>query len=144
MRKQLLIAACAACLLPAAALSLPAAARAAAAEASPFDGTWKATDGHTVTYKIDGAWVDMKDSRGPSYEAAINGKAAPVKDDPAGRSVEVMLISSHTLEEVYTKGGNVAGMTKASVTPDGKTMDVTERDALTHKTSNWTATKEKK
>ena len=119
------------------------------AGSSPISGSWRMSkmeslsdNGITVTYKVSGDEVTMSNPTGQTYTAKLNGTDAPMKGDPGITSVSVKMIGKNTLEETDKRDGKVIGIFKATVQPDGKTIDASYDDKLSGRTNKWTMTKQ--
>ncbi len=119
------------------------------AGSSPISGSWRMSkmeslsdNGITVTYKVSGDEVTMSNPTGQTYTAKLNGTDAPMKGDPGITSVSVKMIGKNTLEETDKRDGKVIGIFKATVQPDGKTIDASYDDKLSGRSNKWTMTKQ--
>jgi hypothetical protein len=91
-------------------------------------GAWRTTSYQSATdstllttYKVDGNTVTMKDMRGESYTATLDGKPAPYKGDP-GTDMVTVKMDGKTMVETFMFGGKVTSIAKTTISPDGKTM----------------------
>ncbi len=113
-----------------------------------MSGSWRAqkadklTDnGLKVTYKSEGATMNMSTPTGESYSAKTDGTDAPYKGDPGTSSVSVK-VRKNTLEETYKRDGKVIGMTKMEVDAKGTSAKVDWIDNLTRTNGNYTMVKQ--
>jgi hypothetical protein len=114
---------------------------AAPAGAHALSGSWKmdkydnvSDEGTTVTYKLDGDTLHMTAPTGQSFDAKLDGTAAPVKGDIGGTIASVTKTGDNAYREVDKQDGKVVGTT--DMTLDGDTMHVVshnERDGSTMK-----------
>jgi hypothetical protein len=119
------------------------------AGASPISGSWRTSkmenmsdNAITVTYKVSSDEISMTNPTGQSYTAKLNGTDAPMKGDPGTTSVSVRMIGKNTLEETDKRDGKVIGIFKATVQPDGKTIDAVYNDKLQGRETKWTMIKQ--
>ncbi len=113
-----------------------------------MSGSWRAqkadkrTDnGMIVTYKSDGAVMNMSTPTGESYSAKTDGTDSPYKGDPGTTSVSVK-VKKNSLEETYKRDGKVIGMSKMDVDAKGKSAKVDWIDQLTKTNGNYQMTKQ--
>jgi hypothetical protein len=128
------------------ALALLFCANSLAQQANPFNGTWKMNlakgriepgpgPANPITTKIEltpgGMNIIMVSSDSPNEPqrqtirpAVLDGKDHPVTGPDASiyDTMAVPQIDSHTLKEVYKKGGVVVRMGRRVISADGKTM----------------------
>jgi hypothetical protein len=121
----------------------------APAGANAISGSWRTTkienfsdNGLTWTYKISGDELTMTNPTGQTYTAKLNGTEAPMKGDPGVSSVSVMMKGKETLEETDKRDGKVIGISKNTISSDGKTMKIVYEDKLHGTTMNFVATKQ--
>ena len=114
----------------------------AAGAVKAFNGTWKG-NGETITYEAHQTYMDMKDSNGTSYVAEYGGSKTALNGDKNGTQVALTRLAERTIEEMYTRKGQLVRVVKETVAPDGKTMTFAEADLSTGKTDHWTATKKR-
>jgi hypothetical protein len=109
-------------------------------------GTWKmnvaqskfspgpAPKSSTVTFKATGPGVSaVIDGVGPDgtkvhweYTANFDGKPYPVKGNPDGDMVVATRVNPTTIETAYTLKGKPTLVVRRTVSPDGKTLTVTQ------------------
>ena len=121
----------------------------APAAGNKVSGTWQArklenaSENMTkVTYKASEDGLAMSDPLGDSYDAKFDGKDYPYKGDPGTSSVSLKKIDANTVEETDKRNGKVIGVSRMTVSADGKTMKIAVEDKLRNQSSNWTAEKE--
>jgi hypothetical protein len=95
-----------------------------------------------VTYKVSGNEITMTNPTGQTYTAKLDGSDAPMKGDPGITSVSVKMVGKNTLEETDKRDGKVIGVFKATVQPDGKTMNAAYDDKQSGRTVKFTMTKQ--
>jgi hypothetical protein len=116
---------------------------------SPISGSWRMSkmeslsdNGITVTYKVSGDEITMTNPTGQSYTAKLNGADAPMKGDPGITTVSVKMIGKNILEETDKRDGKVIGVFRATVRPDGKTIDASYDSREYGRTTKWTMAKQ--
>lgn len=121
----------------------------AAAGAHRASGGWRAaklaqtTDAAlTTTYQVDGRTVRSTTPLGDDYEARIGGPAVPIKGDPSGLMVRVTQPGPRMLEETYIRKGETQGVTRLTVSADGRTATFRTTNARTGAVTTGTATKQ--
>jgi hypothetical protein len=112
-------------------------------------GSWRTTkieslsdNGLTTTYKVEGDNLTMSSPTGQGYTAKLDGTDAPYKGDPGTTSVSVKSVGKNTIEETDKRDGKVIGVSKMTVSADGKTMNIEYTDKLHGTSSKITATKQ--
>jgi hypothetical protein len=112
-------------------------------------GSWRTVkfenfsdNGITTTYKVDGDMLNMSSPTGQSYSAKMDGTDAPYKGDPGTTSVSVKRLSRNVIEETDKRDGKVIGVTRITVSPNGKTMTFAITDKLRGTTSRFVADKQ--
>ena len=113
-----------------------------------MSGSWKAIkadkisdNGLLVTYKSEGATMNMSTPTGKSYTAKTDGTDAPFKGDPGTTTVAVK-IRKNTLEETYKRDGKAIGMTRMEVEASGKKAKVDWINNLTRTNGNYVMVKQ--
>ena len=113
-----------------------------------MSGSWRAqkadkiTDnGLIVTYKSEGAMMNMSTPTGESYSAKMDGTEAPYKGDPGTTSVTVK-VRKNTLEENYKRDGKAIGMSRMEIDKTGKQAKVDWIDHLTKTNGNYMTVKQ--
>ncbi len=119
------------------------------AGSAPVSGSWRmakmenmSENATMVTYKVSGNEITMTNPTGQTYTAKLDGSDAPMKGDPGITSVSVKMVGKNTLEETDKRDGKVIGVFKATVQPDGKTMNAAYDDKLQGRTVKFTMTKQ--
>ena len=106
------------------------------AGANMISGSWRTEKADnpagvlTWTYKVTGDEITMTNLTGQSYTAKLDGTDAPYKGDPGTTSVSVKMHGKDMLEETVKRDGKVIGISKMTVSPDGKTMKLAYEDKL--------------
>jgi hypothetical protein len=107
----------------------------AAADVHAISGSWQAQkikfnseNGAMVTYHSTGKGLRVSSPGGEGYDAKFDGKEYPVQGDPVHSTVSLRKINDHTIVETDRQDGRVHYILRMSVSPDGKTMKVTEID----------------
>jgi hypothetical protein len=102
-----------------------------------ISGSWRTSkvenvsdNGLLVTFKLEGDTLNMSSPIGQSYSAKLDGTDAPYKGDPGTTSVSVKRIDKNTIEETDKRDGKVIGVSRMTVSPDGKTMTAVWTDKL--------------
>jgi len=95
-----------------------------------------------VTFKLDGDTFSMSNPTGQSYTAKLDGTEAPYKGDPGTTSVSVKRLGKNAIEETDKREGKVIAVSRITVAPHGKTMNVTFIDKLRGTTSEFPAVKQ--
>lgn len=110
-------------------------------------GNWvaaKLTDSENdllTTYKTVGDEISMSDPTGDSYTAKFDGHDYPYKGGYLNYTVSLKRINSRTFEETDKRDGKVVGISKITVLPDGKTMNIVSHDPRDDRTTTAIATK---
>jgi hypothetical protein len=102
---------------------------------SPISGSWQAEkvkgtseSGLTVTYHSTSDGLQASNPNGEGYSAKFDGKEYPIQGDPAHDTVALRRINANTIVETDKQEGAVHYMLRMTVSPDGKSMQVTETD----------------
>ena len=110
-------------------------------------GTWRITkvqesdNGLTTTYKTTGDELSMSSATG-SYTAKLDGKDYPATGAYTYNFVSLKRIDAHTIEETDKRDGTVVGVSKMTVSSDGKKMTVVSTNKLTDRTTTSVAEKQ--
>lgn len=81
-------------------------------------------------------------SNGQSYAAKFDGKQYPVKGDPGHTMVTLKKVDEHTVMETDYRKGKVTDEIRLAAAPDGKTLDVTDKDMVHGQTMSVTLDKQ--
>jgi hypothetical protein len=84
----------------------------------------------TWTFKVNGNELTMTNLTGQSYTAKLDGTDAPYKGDLGITSASVKMLDKDTLEETDKRDGKIIGITKSTVSADGKTLKIVYEDKL--------------
>jgi hypothetical protein len=116
----------------------------APAGAHALSGSWKmdkydnvSDEGLTVTYKLDGDTLHMTSPGGLSYDAKLDGTAAPIKGDIGGTTASVKKTGDNVYQETDTLHGKVVSVTDMTV--DGAKLHVVSQDKRNGSTSKYDA-----
>jgi hypothetical protein len=108
-----------------------------------ISGSWKAEKlanlsdvGATVTYKMTGDGLQMN-WNGQSYDAKFDGKQYLTANDPGKTWVSLKRVSDNTIEETDTRDGHVVDVYRMTVSADGKTMTVVDKDVRRGTTTEY-------
>ena len=117
--------------------------------ASPLSGSWRTTklenlseNAITWTYKVSGDELTMTSPTGQTFTAKMDGTEAPMKGDPGISTVSVKKIGSNTIEQTSKRDGKVIDISKSTVAPDGKTMNIVDEEKLHGTSMKYSAMKQ--
>ena len=96
----------------------------------------------SFTFKSDGDQFSMTDPTGDSYTAKFDGNDYPYKSYGAN-GVSLKKVDAHTIEETDKRDGKVVGVSKMTVSADGKTITIVAHDPQRDTSSTFIATKKK-
>ena len=118
----------------------------APAKGNKVAGTWKAQKLEsasesvtTFTFKTTDAGLQMTDPTGDAYTAKLDGKKYPYKGDPGVTHVVLKKLGDDSFEETDLRKGKVVNVSRFTLGPDGKTLQVEFDDKLHHSKGTWTA-----
>ena len=74
---------------------------------------------------------------GASYDAKFDGKQVLTKNDPGKTMVSLKRISDHVIEETDTRDGKVTDITLMTVSADGASMTVVDKDMINDMTTSF-------
>jgi hypothetical protein len=121
----------------------------APAGAHAISGAWRtskvntvSSNGLTVTYKGTADGLMMSDPNGNSYDAKFDGKDYPINGDPGHTMVSLKKIGSDTIEETDKREGKVVGISRITVSKDGKSIHVDFTDKQHGTTTTFTMEKQ--
>jgi hypothetical protein len=140
MRKRLLVVAVAVC-------SVLLLSGSAALAADNWLGTWKlnvagsnfvpgpAPKSESLTWEASGGGIKLTSkevdgagkSRAGTYTAKFDGKDTPWKGNPDADTASPKRIDDNSYENTWKKGGKVTINAKVVVSPDGKTLTITQK-----------------
>lgn len=96
----------------------------------------------TVTFTAADDGLSMTDPTGDSYSAKFDGKDSPYKGDPGITSVSLKRIDANTIEETDKRNGKAISVTRMTVSADGQTIALDNKDLLRGTTSKFTGKKQ--
>lgn len=94
-----------------------------------------------VTYEMTDEHFAMK-ANGQSYNAKFDGKEYPVEGDPAHTVVSLKRIDARTVLETDKRNGKVTDEVRLAAAPDGKTVELTDKDLVRGQTTTITLDKQ--
>jgi hypothetical protein len=119
-----------------------------AAGAHAISGSWKTEKvpeisdaGATTTYKMTSDGLQMS-WNGQSYDAKFDGKKYLTANDPGKTWVSLRRVSDRVIEETDTRDGKVVDVYRMTVSADGKTMTIVDKDVRRGTTSQYTMVKQ--
>lgn len=102
---------------------------------SPISGSWQVVNidgtsenGMSVTYRSTGDGLEASNPSGEGYSARFDGKEYPIHGEPAHNTVSLQRIDANTIIETDRQDGVIHYEVRMTVSPDGKSMQVTETD----------------
>jgi len=111
--------------------------------AHAISGKWQAEKlpefsdlGATIAYRMTGDGLQME-WNGQSYDAKFDGKQVLTKNDPGKTMVSLKRISDHVIEETDTRDGKVTDITLMTVSADGASMTVVDKDMINDMTTSF-------
>jgi hypothetical protein len=93
------------------------------------------------TFKMNGDELTMTDPTGDAYTAKFDGADYPYKGSYGVNGVSLKKIDAHTIEETDKRDGTVISVTKMTVSPNGKSMNLVNHDPRNDTTTTFSATK---
>ena len=112
-------------------------------------GSWRtskvntvSSNGLTVTYQGTADGLKMSDPNGNSYDAKFDGKDYPIQGDPGHTMVSLKRIGDDTIEETDKRDGKVVGVSRMTVSKDGKSIQVEYTDKQRGTTTSYTMEKQ--
>lgn len=113
-----------------------------------ISGSWKTEKvpeisdiGATTIYKMTPDGLQMN-WNGQSYDAKFDGKKYLTANDPGKTWVALRRISDNTIEETDTRDGKVVDIYRMTVSVDGKTMTIVDKDVRRGTTSQYMMVKQ--
>jgi len=79
---------------------------------------------------------------GQSYDAKFDGKEYPITNDPGKTTVSLKKIDSSTVEETDHRQGKVVDEYRLTVSKDGKTIAVRDKDVAHGQEATYTLDKQ--
>lgn len=120
----------------------------ATAGAHLISGSWQPDKANvsdaalTWTYKVSGNDLTMTTPTGQSYTAKLDGTDTPFKGDPGTTSVSAKMVGKNTYEETLKRDGKVITVNKATISADGKTLNIVSEDKQQNTTTKGQAHKQ--
>ncbi|HEY2345949.1 MAG TPA: hypothetical protein VGH80_08700 [Xanthomonadaceae bacterium] len=112
-------------------------------------GSWKvqsyqsiSDDDVTFSIAMKGDELSMSSPTGQSYTAHLGGGDAPYKGDPGTTSVSVRLVGKDAVEETDKRDGKPISVTTMTVSSDGKTLTMVNKDLQRGSTGTYVASKQ--
>ncbi len=99
-------------------------------------------NGLTVTYEATADGLKMTAPTGQSYDAKFDGKPVPIENDPGHTTASLKKIDDKTIEETDTRDGKVVDVSRMTLSPDGKSINVTDNDKERGTTMTFTMQKQ--
>ena len=84
----------------------------------------------------------MSDQNGNSYDAKFDGKEYPIQGDPGHTMVSLKRTGDRTIEETDKRDGKVVGVSRMTVSKDGKSIQVEYTDKQRGTTTSYTMEKQ--
>ena len=112
-------------------------------------GSWRmskvntvSSNGLIVTYQGTADGLKMSDPNGNSYDAKFDGKDYPIQGDPGHTTVSLKRIGNDTIEETDKRDGKVVGVSRMTMSQDGKSIQVEYTDKERGTTTTFTMGKQ--
>lgn len=119
------------------------------AGSNAISGSWITTSvpnisaaGVTETYKVGDGMLSMTDPTGESYDAKIDGAAAPFKGNPGITDVTVKKMGPREMMVTHLRDGKVVGTATYTVSKSGNTMVVVSHNKLAGTAMSYKETKQ--
>jgi hypothetical protein len=107
-------------------------------------GSWRmekvsnmSESGLKVSYEGTENGMKMSDLNGAGYDAKFDGKDYPVQGDPGHSMVSLKRIGDDTIEETYKRNGKVVGISRLTISKDGKSISVDFSDKERNTTTKY-------
>lgn len=81
-------------------------------------------------------------ANGQSYHAKFDGKEYPIEGDPGHTMVTLKRVDANTVIETDYRQGKVTDEVRLAASKDGKTIDLTDKDAIHGQTTTITLDKQ--
>ncbi len=114
-----------------------------------LSGSWRTSkvdnisnNGLTVTYQGTAEGLKMSDPNGNSYDAKFNGKDYPIQGDPGHTMVSLKRIGDDTIEETDKRNGKIVGISRMTLSKDGKSIEVEYTDKQHNTKTSFTMEKQ--
>ncbi len=113
-----------------------------------MSGAWRTSkvdtvsdNGLTVTYQGTADGLKMSDPNGNSYDAKFDGKDYPINGDPGHTMVSLKRIGNDTIEETDKRDGKIVGVSRMTISSNGKSIHAEYNDKLHGTTMSYTMEK---
>jgi len=110
--------------------------------AHAISGSWKmdkyndvSDEALTTTFALNGDTLHMSSPTGQSYDAKLDGTAAPINGDKGGTTASVKKTGDNVYQETDTLKGKVVGVMTTTV--DGDTLHVVSENKLSGSTMKY-------
>jgi len=90
----------------------------------------------SVTYRMTTDGLQMT-WNGQSYDAKFDGRQYPIANDPGRTVVSLKRVAGNTIEETDSRDGKVTDIIRMTVSGDGQTMSVVDKDVQRDATSSY-------
>lgn len=114
-----------------------------------LSGAWRtekieniSNNGLTVTFQGTENGLKMSDQNGNSYDAKFDGKEYPINGDPGHTMVVLKRVGNETIEETDKRDGKVVGISRMTVSQDGKSIHIDFTDKLHGTTTSFDMAKQ--
>jgi hypothetical protein len=114
-----------------------------------ISGSWRqqridsvSDNGAIATIKSMGDGLSLSVLSGYGWEAKFDGKDYQVKNDPGNTMVSLKKIDDHTIEERAKRDGKVVTISRWTVSPDGRTLRLTQDNRENGTTTTYVAFKQ--
>jgi hypothetical protein len=114
-----------------------------------LSGSWRTSkvenisnNGLTVTYQGTADGLKMSDPNGNSYDAKFDGKEYPIQGDPGKTMVSLKRVGDATIEETDKRDGKIVGISRMTVSKDGKSIEVEYTDKQQNTKTTFTMEKQ--
>jgi hypothetical protein len=121
----------------------------APAGSNAISGSWRPTKMESMdanalifTFKLEGDTLNYSTPTGQSYTAKLDGTDAPYTGDPGTTNVSVKRLDKNTLEETDKRDGKVVSVSRMTLAPDGKSLNISSEDKQQGTTTTFTAVRQ--
>jgi len=119
------------------------------AGSNAISGSWRPTklegmneSALIFTFKLQGDTLSFSTPTGQSYAAKLDGTEAPYTGDPGTTNVSVKRLDKNTLEETDKRDGKVISVSRITLAPDGKSLNISSEDKQQGTTTTFTAVRQ--
>jgi hypothetical protein len=113
-----------------------------------LSGSWRtekynsvSSNGLIVTFQSTANGLRMSDQNGRSYDARFDGNDYPILGDPGHTRIWLKRMGTRMIEETDKRGGKIVGVTRMTVSTDGKSISVEYTDKEHGTTTTYTMEK---